>query len=44
MISIEVSENVSPCHVFGRFFPVPALISRQFARGGADKNQQPVSK
>src|SRR6516225_4431244 len=34
MISSEVSENVSPCHVFGRFFPVPALISRHFARGG----------
>ena len=35
----EVSENVSPCHVFGRFFPVPALISRHFARGGADTNR-----
>ena len=28
MISSEVSENVSPCHVFDRFFPVQALISR----------------
>ena len=35
----EVSENVSPCHVFGRFFPAPALISRHFARGGADTNR-----
>src|SRR6516162_65487 len=38
-ISSEVSENVSPCHVFGRFSPAPALISRHFARGRADTNR-----
>jgi hypothetical protein len=27
MISIEVAENGRSCHVFGRFFPVPAVIS-----------------
>ena len=39
MISSEVSENVSPCHVFGRFSPAPALNSRHFARGGADTSR-----
>jgi hypothetical protein len=38
MISIELSENVSPCHVFGRISQAPALISRHFARGGVDTN------
>jgi hypothetical protein len=39
MISTEVSENVSPCHVFDRFSPAPALISRHFARARADANR-----